>query len=58
MARVIKALQQNAEWGENRPAHREHRSKRGRNKMWKIKSEAFLKYKRKKMDMLLDEEYN
>lgn len=51
MVRLIKSLQQNAEFGENRPAHREHRSKKGRNRIWKIKSDAFLKFKDKKRDL-------
>lgn len=56
MARRIKSLQQNADWGENRPAHREHRSKKGRNRIWKIKSEAFFKFKEKKEDLKLSYE--
>ena len=34
MARKNKALQQNKEFGEDRPGHRDHRSKKNR-KQWK-----------------------
>lgn len=53
MARRIKSLQQNAKWGENRPGHREHRSKRGRNCWNKGSSEAYFKFKRKKEELSL-----
>lgn len=48
MVRRIKALQQNAEFGENRPAHREHRSKKGRNRLFRASNGAFFEYKKKK----------
>lgn len=51
MARVYKSLLQNADWGENRQAHREHRSKKGRNQIWKIKSEAFRMFKQQKEEL-------
>ena len=56
MVRVIKSLQQNVDWGENRPAHREHRSKRGRKPLAYHKSDAFLKFKAKKEGMKLSYE--
>ncbi len=52
MARRIKSLLFNAEFGENRVAHREHRSKRGRNRINKENSGAFYKYKKKKEDLM------
>lgn len=48
MARIIRSLQHNVDWGENRPAHREHRSKRGRNRMFKLRNEKYWKFKKQK----------
>ena len=48
MARRNKALLQNADFGENRQAHREHRSKKGRKKLFKASNGAFYLYKMKK----------
>jgi len=49
MAREKKSLQQNKKWGEDRQKHREHRSKRGRNKMFRDDSPIFLN-KRKHLE--------
>ena len=50
----VKSLLFNADWGENRQAHRIHRSKCGRNRRDKETNEAFWKFKRKKIDLSTD----
>lgn len=48
MARRIKSLHFNLQDGENIPFHREHRSKKGRNKPNHSTNEYYFQYKMKK----------
>lgn len=56
MARRIKSLIFNVEDGENIQLHREHRSKKGRNKWKKGTNEAIYLYKKKKNEKFDDED--
>jgi hypothetical protein len=56
MARRIKSLRFNLPFGKDVPSHREHRSKRGRNKINKSDNPAFLLYKKKKEGFLMQNE--
>ena len=56
MAREIKSILFNLEYGKDVRRHRDHRSKRGRNRWNKETNEAFYKFKRKKIELSTDSE--